>query len=812
MKAVASLRKKVSRLFDQLNPEPSGPPSGDDQWAIHDIENPLRAELYSPAQLERHADSLSTQHSLSFGRRKELLLPRLKKNEKIIDQTYELVTKMVREKARMPPAAEWLLDNYYVIKEHIGLASEHLPRRFSRELPVLTTGPAHGLPRIYHLATELISHVDGRVDIGNLSSFIDGYQHTMSLTVGELWAVPIMLRLALIENLRRVAQRIRLAHADCDLATDWSNKLVAMAARDPKNLVLVLADMLKAELPSSCSFIAELCRNLQGQNSALALALSWFDQHLAEQGLSVEQVIFAESQGQAADQVSIGNTITSLRQLSAADWRKFVERHSAMEEVLRKDPSGVYPLMNFETRDAYRQVVDKIAKRAKRVETDVARDVIDLAKRETDLTKRTAHVGYYLVDRGLEELEKKCHCSIHSKRPSTHSGQFGTLFAYLFGLFLLTALMTVPVVYLLLMAHVAHAWVAVLSVLFAIGASQSAMPICNALATKFVAPQRLPQLDFIHGIPDECRSVVAVATLLDSKKTADSLIDGLEIRYLSNRDKNLSFALLTDFPDADVELKPGDMEVLGYAKEGVRTLNAKYSSDRLGIFYLLHRPRRWNPGEQKWMGYERKRGKLAEFNAVLRNKGMDRFMDLEGNLEALMGARYVIPLDTDTQLPQNSARQLASAMAHVLNRPIYDEKLGRVVAGYGILQPRVTLNLSNSRRSWFVSIFARDAGVDPYTRAVSDVYQDLFGEGSFVGKGIYDVDMFEHACSHFPENRILSHDLIEGTYARAGLLSDVELFEDYPARFNADAKRRHRWMRGDWQIARWLLPIPPCVK
>lgn len=787
-----------------------------------DYESLLRAELLSSEQLEHHAQALSIQHKVvsrvwlrSF-RRKELLLPRLKENERIIDQTYELVNQMVRDGARMPPAAEWLLDNYYVIKEHIGLAHEHLPPSFSRELPVLTGGSAGGLPRIYHLATELIAHADGRVDIGNLSSFVSSYQREASLTLGELWALPIVLRLALIENLRRVGQRIRMARADCVQAALWGQRLIATASSDPKNLVLVLAEMARAELPSSSSFIAEACRCLQGRNAALALALNWFEHHLSEHGLSVEQVILAVSQEQMADYVSIGNTINSLRVLGVEDWREFVERHSAMERILREDPAGVYPRMSFKTRDMYRHVVEKLSKRCEQPECAVARRVVEMAQAESAgpmATKgRAAHIGYYLIDRGLVLLEQQFRCYIHTPRVSAQRGQGWRLGAYLFGLATLTALLTALFGYALMLAGTPDRTTAVLSALFAFCASQTALRLCNALVSQFVSPQRLPQLDFSKGIPEDCRAVVAVATMFVSRGCVDRLIAGLEIRYLANRDANLYFALLTDFTDADQETLPGDLELVEYARRCVRGLNAKYALDRPGIFYLLHRPRRWNASENKWMGHERKRGKLAEFNRVLRGTGLERFMACEGDLATLTSIKYAIPLDTDTLLPANSAQRLVGAMAHVLNQPVYDSKLGRVVSGYGILQPRVSMNLSHARISWFVRIFARDAGVDPYTREVSDVYQDLFGQGSFVGKGIYDVDVFERSCSHFPENRILSHDLIEGCYARSGLLSDVELFEDYPSRFNADARRRHRWMRGDWQIASWLLPSPPCVR
>ncbi|HLX64175.1 MAG TPA: glucoamylase family protein [Planctomycetota bacterium] len=791
-------------------------------------ETPFRAELLSPDRLEAHALSLAGDHRISKKRHPDRLLSRLRENERVIDHAYEEITSMVHGGVHVPPAGEWLLDNYYVINEHISLAREHLPKHFSTELPILAAGSGHGFPRIYHLATELIAHVDGRVDAGNLSSFITGYQRAATLTIGELWAVPIMLRLALIENLRRVAQRVCIARKDCLLSENWANKLVFMAEKDPKNLVLVLADMVNAQLPTSSAFVADLCRRLQGQSPALALALSWFEQRLAEQGVSSEQLILAESQGQASDQVSIGNSITSLRLLSAIDWREFVERHSAMERVLRDDPAGIHARMDFATRDAYRHIVECIAKKSGLDETLVAQRVVAIArdafvvsrsggpgsaippKGGTTNEERKAHIGYYLLDKGLQQLETTFRVRIHSLRPSVGMHPNARLFGYLSLIALLTAAMSVPLAWALIHVGISAGIVAALTALFAAFASQTALFIANGIVTRVLAPARLPQMDFSNGIPRECRAVVAVPTMLCSRAGIENLIDGLETRYLSNRDDNVFFALLTDFADADKETQPSDADLLDFARQSVTNLNLKYASDRPQIFYLFHRPRRWNPREGKWMGVERKRGKLAEFNRALRGGSLDGFAAVVGDRALLPTFKYVITLDTDTILPSNAARRLVGAMAHVLNKPVFDAARGRVVDGYGLLQPRVALNLTSSRRSWFTRLFASDAGIDPYTRAVSDLYQDLFGEGSFVGKGIYDVDAFEQACgTRFPENRILSHDLIEGCHARSGLLTDVELFEDYPPRFNADAHRRHRWMRGDWQIARWLLPWVP---
>ena len=788
-----------------------------------EAEPPFRAELFSPEQLQSHAEKLASMHRVSKSKYPERLLPRLKENEAIIDRTYNLVTEMIHNGVHVPPAGEWLLDNYYIIKEHIALAREHLPKRFSKELPLLDKGPAEGFPRIYHLATELIAHVDGRVDLDNLSSFTASYQSRTELTIGELWAIPIVLRLTLIENLRRVANRLFVARIDCALAETWAKRLVAMAEKDPQNLVLVLAEMANAKLPSSSAFVAELCRRLQGQNSALALALGWFEQRLAEQGVTSEQLIQSEGPVQASDQVSIGNTISSLRLLSAIDWRVFVERHSAMEAILRAEPAGIYPRMDFETRDAYRHVVERIAKKFRQSESDIARRIVRTAyDASEDPAAKRAHIGYYLIDKGLKTIEQIFGGHIASAYPAASHHMSLRLFGYVLGILVFTALLTAPMVLALLHASVAIGWTCALSALFALCTSQAAVHVVNSLIVRSMSPQRLPQMDFSMGIPALSRTMVAVPTMLTDTKVVDNLVEGLEIRYLSNRDDNIYFALLTDFPDSNQETEPGDAALVTYLQDKMTVLNLKYASDRPSVFYLFHRPRVWNARERVWMGYERKRGKLCDFNRVLRSGTpnacaspndsacISRGMVSVGDPALLPTFKYVITLDTDTKLPRNAACRLAGAMAHPLNRPVFDPVKGRVVEGYGLLQPRVALNLSTSRRSWFSRLHAQDAGVDPYTRVSSDLYQDLFGEGSFVGKGIYDIDAFEHVCGNtFPENRILSHDLIEGCYARSGLLTDAELYEDYPARINADVQRRHRWMRGDWQIAGWLLPWTP---
>ncbi|MDD5169178.1 MAG: glucoamylase family protein [Syntrophales bacterium] len=384
------------------------------------------------------------------------------------------------------------------------------------------------------------------------------------------------------------------------------------------------------------------------------------------------------------------------------------------------------------------------------------------------------------------------------------------LFFYLGTICVLTAIFTG---YLLAAAYTGGLrgfWLLPLSIVLLLSVSQLAVALVNWLTTRLVAPQSLPRMDFSKGIPRENSALVVVPTMIIGTESIEHLMEALEVRFLANRDDNLRFALLTDFRDASEETLPDDVPLLQFARQRIEVLNEKYRQSENDTFFLFHRPRRFNPQDRIWMGYERKRGKLAELNSFLRNGRRDCFSLIVGNTKGLERVKYIITLDTDTQLPRDAARQLVGAMAHPLNRPHYDENRQRISTGYGILQPRVAVSLPGTNRSRYARMWGSDAGIDPYTRVVSDVYQDLFGEGSFIGKGIYDIDAFERALKgRFPENQILSHDLIEGCYARAGLLSDVQLYEEYPTSYSADVNRRHRWIRGDWQLLRWLLPGVP---
>ncbi|MFH1477295.1 MAG: glucoamylase family protein [Verrucomicrobiota bacterium] len=799
------LIRRVMRRFWRWSDQPVSSSVG---------EPPLRAELFGLEQFDRHGEALATAHALDPRPGSECLLPRLAENARIIRHSYDVVAKAARSGQPMAPADEWLLDNYYLTVEQIDIARMHLPKGYSRELPRLRTGPLRGLPRIYDLALELVAHTDGCVDADNVTHFIKAYQRVHPLKLGELWAIPIMLRLTLLENLRRVANRIVWRRQHRAMAFEWARRFVTVVQKDPRLFLTELADFVRANPPMSPPFIAELYANIEGIHSLIGLAINWIEQELSQQGQTIELIQQAESHDQAADQVSIGNTITSLRTLNAIDWRKFVEALSVTEAALSRDPARIYPRMDFRTRDRYRHIVENLAKKSGRPEEVVAETAINLAMARRDFTAaepHASHVGYFLIDRGLPELQ---HAAGYRPGLIRRIGRIclrRPLGVYLLVFGGLTVMLAAPLLWQIAALLTRHwgggIWAAGIILL---AASRSALMLANWTITLLVPPRHLPRMDFSKGVAEDHRTAVVIPALLYAEQSIRKLIEHLEICYLANREANLFFGVLLDFPDAAQAAYPHEAALLNTALESIRRLNGKYTTAGGSLFFLLYRPREWNPAEQIWMGHERKRGKLEAFNRLVCEGFRDPFTVIEGDLALLRSIKNVITLDADTQLPPQAAAKLAGTLAHPLNQPRINPATGCVEQGYGVLQPRLGASLLGSQRSWFARLFAGETGLDPYTRAVSNVYHDLCGQGSFVGKGIYNVPAFYAATGkRFPLNRILSHDLIEGCYARCGFVNDVELIEDAPPSYLADSRRHHRWIRGDWQIARWLLPSVP---
>ncbi|HEY8187972.1 MAG TPA: glucoamylase family protein [Pyrinomonadaceae bacterium] len=808
-------------------------------------EQPVRAEIFSVERLEQYAQTLAAEQKTVTKKGRAQLLPRLEDNGRKLVAAYRSLVEAIRTGRAISPAAEWLVDNFHIVEEQLREIREDLPKSYYHELPKLAEGELKDYPRIYAVALALITHTDCRLDTTTLRRFIAAYQIVSPLSIGELWAVAITLRLALVENLRRLAMVIVRAREEREQADKIADKLLELALRQPAALVPLMTERF-GKLPKvPRSFVVQLTQRLREQDPAVTPVMEWLEERLIRQSTNVEQIIHAEHQRQAATQVTVGNIITSMRLLSTLDWRDFFESVSLIEPLLGADPSGAYAKMEFATRDRYRHVIERISKRTRSNELEVAQAVVKLAKeaveaegkeRQGETQNETpqylnaspeSHVGFYLVDAGLGQLE-----TTFAYQPKLIERLRRFILRHATGIYLgtlvfLTLLVAALLSFAMYMSapaastFVGETWVLLLitALLALIPASDLALCVLNWDVTHFFPPRLIPRMGTASGIPEEACTMVVVPTIFSGEAQLNEQIERLEVHFLANQDKHIYFALLGDFPDADVEETADDALLLATAAARIDDLNQRHSNGDLPRFHLFHRFRQWNPGENRWMGWERKRGKLEELNRLLRG-ARDTSFTIVGRttsetekaaVDALLRKiRYVITLDSDTQLPRDVARKLVGAAIHPLNRPKLDPALNLVRRGYGIVQPRVSISLVSASRSRFARIFSGNTGIDPYTTAVSDVYQDLFGEGNFTGKGLYDVEAFQAAlAARVPENSLLSHDLFESLFARAALATDMELLDDYPASYDAYAKRQHRWTRGDWQILRWLFPTVP---
>ena len=790
----------LSRLFRR-----SGKGTGEE------LVGPIRGEVLGLERLGERARAVARGHHLLPAQKQRgagPLLLRLEDTREVLDRVYHELNSGAERGLDISPAGDWLLDNFYIVQEHIREIRTNLPKGYYEELPKLATGSLAGYPRAYEVAIELIAHTEGHLDLDNITLFVREYQTVTPLRMGELWAIPTMLRLGLVENIRRMALRVAARLQEVESADRTATALREASEESQQALAAALAAFVDDHPPFTPTWVARFLQQVRSYQTNFT-PLIWLEQWIAEDGPSAEEAATRSNRRVALTQVTVANSITSLRTISRLDWKDFVESQSATDKLLRQDPSGHYASMTFGTRDHYRHIVEHIAKRVKRPEEEVASEVIALAKLADPSDTRHAHVGYFLVDRGRTVLEQKVGYTPPAGEWLYRWTQRHPNLLYFGGITVFTVMALAVILEMVEGAPMAAQIVIGLFVL--IPASEIGISVINQMITLLMPPRLLSKLELRDdGIAEEYMTAVVVPTLLGSVHAAEEALEHLEIQYLANRDPNLQFAILSDFTDSPTEHRDGDAEILAAATAGTKALNAKYRNAGEDVFFLFHRQRLWNPKQKVWMGWERKRGKLAQFNKFLRGDAKDAFTTIIGDTSRLRFVRYVITLDSDTILPRDAAQLLVGTIAHPLNRAHYDPAIGRVTEGYGIVQPRVGVSLTSAYKSYFAAIHSGHPGVDPYTTAVSDVYQDLYGEGSFTGKGIYDVDAFEEAThGRFPENTLLSHDLIEGNWTRAGLATDIEVYDDYPARYLTFTRRKHRWIRGDWQLLGWLKGTVP---
>jgi cellobiose phosphorylase len=784
------------------------------------LEKPLRGEILSKDLLESRAVELAQYHShVQIGRRGARLRQRFRENTRVLNEAYFAFAEAAKNKEMLAAGAEWLLDNFHVIDEQVRDIRRDLPKSYYQALPKLTSGEWKGYPRVYQIICEFISHTDSIVETDALTTFISGYQTKTTLSIGEIWAVPIMLRLALVENLRRlsrtgllVTEHRRAAELVCHQVLDERNSAGA-------DMLIQLVNRVNAN-PSVLEYSAgHILRRLRAKGAPAALSLQWLDEQLRERGIDPNEVAHIEQQNQAADQVSVGNSVTALKTIGSLNWREWFEGVSAVDKILIDDPAAVYGASDFITRDVYRHRIERLARRSRKQEVEVCEAIVEFArrsgerrKREGDNDIRSSHVGYYLIDEGREEFEQSLQVKDHIHHRVLKFIRQNAVSLYLGSIALLTAVGIVLSLRYSIRHDGSGLWLLLSLLLFPIPLSEFSIHVIHWLVTKFVRPVPLPKMNYDEGIPASARTAVVIQTILGDSDSLDSVAEALEIRAIGNQDPNLVFGLLADFVDAPTESLSGDLGILRRAREVIDELNRKYCADSEKRFFVLFRKRVWNPSEKKYMGWERKRGKVMEFNRFLRGATDTTFQFIAGDPLQLRDIRYVITLDNDSRLPPGVARKLVSTLDHPLNQPVIDERSGIVTKGYGIIQPRVGITLQSANASRYAEVVSGHTGLDPYTMTVSDIYQDLFREGSYIGKGIYHVDAFERALDgRFPENRLLSHDLIEGAFARCGLASDIEVFDDFPQRYHAQARRQHRWIRGDWQLLPWIFGRIPAA-
>jgi cellobiose phosphorylase len=775
-------------------------------FSIESIARSLSHELPSSQRLVEKAASLARAIAVSRAAkpRGPSFLHRLLEIESALEWANMSLTMSAEAHHAFTLSAEWLLDNAYLIREQAADLRKSLPQKYYGKLPLIANGPGAGLPRVYEVAAEMVTETDGALESEIIRRFLGAFQAITPLDIGELWALPLMLRLQLLECLRTLAIQVDQQQRESEEADFWANRLITAVRHSSPRLLKIMEELVERYPEPTPHFASELVAHLYDDEGALPVVSGWLERSLRSPLLEVMQ---QEHRHQAVQQTALTNAINSCRRLAQIQWRELFQSASWAESELAADPAGVYARMDFETRDRCRGAVEEIARWSNCSEQKTIDQALALAKAAQDEVAR--HVGYYLIDAGRTVLEQAIGTRVPLAERSRRwlrahaaSAYFGSL------LLLMVALVAAPLLFVA--GLVPWVTLGLLGLLLLLPASELAVLIVNHLVTSLLPPEVLPKMSFEkEGIPDDCRTLVVVPMLLTTPSAIQNQLSRLEIHYLGNTDANLRFSLLSDFSDAPLQSMPEDAEYIDIAARGVEELSRRHGS---GHFFLFHRGRMWSESEQRWIGWERKRGKLEQLNQFLIGEPTP---ELEGFLYAgdraqLAGIRFVITLDADTQLLRDTARRMIETLAHPLNQARLSPDGHHVVRGYTIIQPSVSASLPSATATWFSRIFADPRGIDPYTHAVSDVYQDLVGEGSYHGKGIYELHTFHRLLSgRFPTAHLLSHDLLEGCHVRVGLATDIELLDVFPNSYIAWWSRQHRWIRGDWQIIDWLKSCVP---
>lgn len=769
----------------------------------------IKGALLDTQQLEDYLRKIASGHVLQDKSNKYTYpIPRLKENFEFITEVYNLLNEHIKLKLPIHPAGEWILDNFYIIDETVKTVTKELTLKKYTNFLGIANGPYAGFARIYVLASEIVAYTDGKINGKNLEVLLKAYEDKKTLSMDEIWNINTFLRMALIENIREACEKIYSAQLQKYKVENIIERLVENKSKDElqfKNIGEYKTKVIE-QGEMKYPFIEYMSYRLKQYGKKAYPFLNILEEQVNKMGTEISEVIKKEHFDIAVRKVSVGNCIISIKNINRINMIEIFEKINGVEEILKKDPVNVYSKMDYKTRIYYRNKLKEISKKTKISEIYIARKCLELSsieyeKSNMDSNDKKAHVGYYLIADGEPKLLEILQNKKVPKQNNMHKAQkyitalavVTIVLAGVYGLYINTQINNIVLSL-------------ILSILLLIPIETIFTQIAQYILGKTKNTKIIPKLDFRNGIPEQNATFVVIPTIIKNGKRVEELMHKLEVYYIANKSDNIYFALLGDCSTSSNEEEGFDEEVINTGKKMVDILNKKYPDEKFTKFNFIYRKRMWNEGEEAYLGWERKRGLLNQFNEYILGNISNPFKtNTITNLASMPPIKYIITLDADTDLVLNSAKELTGAMAHILNKPELNKSEDLVIAGHALIQPRIGIDLMSSIKSLYTKIYAGAGGVDVYANAISDIYQDNFEEGIFTGKGIYDLKIFSKILNNeIPENTILSHDLLEGSYLRCGLATDIMLMDGYPVGYNSSKSRLHRWIRGDWQIIIWL--------
>lgn len=779
----------------------------------------IKGAILDKNQLDSYLEKIASDHILQEKSNKDTYpIPRLKEDFEVIKEVYKLLNEHLEIGIPIHPAGEWILDNLYIIEEAIKNICKDLTLKKYTNFLGIANGRYEGFARIYVLAGEMVAYTDGKINGENLKQMLMAYQNKKSLSMNEIWNIGLFIQIVLIENIREICEYIYSCQMQKEKVENILSKFFNTKVK-PSHATVINSIKLT---PMRNSFVEYMSYRLKKYGRKAFAYLNILEEEVEKTGNDISEIVKKEHFDVAVKKVLVGNAIITLKNISRVNFLEIFESINGVEDILKQDPAQQYDKMDVDTKTYYRNKIQEISKKTKISEIYIAKKCLELSKKAKEKLEindindeRKTHIGYYLIDKGRNELAKE----LVNKNIRLLSNETKVNY-YIFGIWIITIILALTLSigeYFLLAKHINNSILNTIytSVIFII----SIIPIENIVTkttqyilSKIVKPKVIPKLDFQNGIPEEYATVVAIPTILNSKEKVKKLMEKLEVYYIANKSDNLYFTLLGDCTTENTENAPFDDEVIQEGIKQTKKLNEKYPDTKFPKFNFIYRKRTWNDKEEAYMGWERKRGILNQFNEYLLDKIKNPFRintienyKQDTDKSKIPNITYIITLDADTDLTLNSGLELVGAMAHILNRPKLNPNKDLVIEGHGLIQPRVGVGLLESRSTLFTQIYAGEGGTDSYTNEVSDTYQDNFDEGIFTGKGIYDLHAFSTILNNeIKENTVLSHDLLEGSYLRCGLASDIMLMDGYPTTYMSFKQRLYRWIRGDYQITLWL--------